>query len=30
LEEMVDHIHDRFMQILNAPTGGRAIVDPIE
>jgi hypothetical protein len=28
LEENVTHVHDHLMQILNAPSGGRAIPDP--
>ena len=28
LEENITHVHDRLMQILNAPSGGRAIPDP--
>jgi hypothetical protein len=30
LSEEVTHIHNRLMQILNAPAGGRVIADPEE
>jgi len=28
LEDNVDHIHNRLMQILNAASGGHVIADP--
>ena len=30
LEDEVLHVHNRLMQIINAPTGGRVIADPAE